>query len=70
MKKKKENVSHETEEVEETEETETEVITENDYIEVSLPSSIDKKNKISYEKIMMSKDLFIKLVNAIESVLS
>ena len=70
IEEKKENVSSETEEVEETEETETEVITENDYIEVSLPSSIDKKNKVSYEKIMMTKELFIKLVNAIESVLS
>ena len=70
IEEKTENVSHETEEVEETEETETEVITENDYIEVSLPSSIDKKNKVSYEKIMMTKELFIKLVNAIESVLS
>ena len=69
IEEKTENVSHETEEVEETEETETEVITENDYIEVSLPSSIDK-NKVSYEKIMLSKELFIKLVNAIESVLS
>ena len=69
IEEKKENVSCETEEVEETEETETEVITKDDYIEVSLPSSIDK-NKVSYEKIMMSKELFIKLVNAIESVLS
>ena len=70
IEEKKENVSPETEEVEETEETETEVITEDDYIEVSLPSSIDKRNKVSYEKIMMTKELFIKLVNAIESVLS
>lgn len=54
--------------MEETEETEE--ITENDYIEVSIPSSIDKKNKVSYKKIMMTKELFIKLVNAIESVLS
>lgn len=69
IEEKKENVSHETEEVEETEETETEVITENDYIEVSLPTSIDK-NKVSYEKVMMTKELFIKLVNAVESVLS
>lgn len=70
IEEKKENVSCETLETEEAEETEeTEVITENDYIEVSIPSSIDK-NKVSYEKIMMSKDLFIKLVNAIESVLS
>ena len=52
IEEKVENVSCETLETEETEETETEVITENDYIEVSLPSSIDK-NKVSYEKIMM-----------------
>ena len=71
IEEKTENVSHETleTETEETEETETEEITENDYIEVSIPSSIDK-NKVSYEKIMMSKELFIKLVNAIDSVLS
>ena len=69
IEEKTENVSHETEEAEETEETETEEITENDYIEVSIPSSIDK-NRVSYEKIMMTKELFIKLVNAIESVLS
>lgn len=62
-------IEEKTEEVEETEETETEEITENDYIEVSLPASIDK-NKVSYEEIMMTKELFIKLVNAIESVLS
>ena len=66
IEEKTENISHKTEEVEE---TETDVLTENDYIEVSLPSSIDK-NKVSYEKIMMSKELFIKLVNAIDSVLS
>ena len=70
IEEKTENVSRETEEAEETEETETEEITENDYIEVSIPSSIDKKNRVSYEKIMMTKELFIKLVNAIESVLS
>ena len=39
IEEKKENVSCETEEVEDTEETETEVITENDYIVVSLLSS-------------------------------
>ena len=69
IEEKTENVSCETEESEETEETETEEITENDYIEVSIPSSIDK-NRVSYEKIMMTKEIFIKLVNAIESVLS
>lgn len=70
IEEKTENVSCETLETEETKETEeTEEVTENDYIEVSLPSSIDK-NKVSYEKIMMPKELFIKLVNAIESVLS
>ena len=71
IEEKTENVSHETSETEEAEETEeTEEVTENDYIEVSLPSSIDKKNKVSYEKIMMPKESFIRLVNAIESVLS
>ena len=67
----KENVSRETLETEEVEETEeTEETTENSYIEVSLPSSINKKNKVSYETVMLSKEVFNKLVNAIESVLS
>ena len=70
IEEKTENVSCETLETEETKETEeTEEVTENDYIEVSLPYSIDK-NKVSYEKIMIPKETFIKLVNAIESVLS
>ena len=71
IEEKAENVSCETLETEEAEETEeTEEVTENDYIEVSLPSTIDKKNKVSYETVMVSKEIFIKLVNAIESVLS
>ena len=71
IEEKTENVSHETLETEEAEETEEpEETTENSYIEVSLPSSINKKNKVSYETVMLSKELFIKLVNAIESVLS
>lgn len=70
IEEKTENVSHETSETEEAEETEeTEETTENGYIEVSLPSSINK-NKVSYETVMLSKEVFIKLVNAIESVLS
>lgn len=68
---KTENVSCETSETEEVEETEeTEETTENGYIEVSLPSSINKKNKVSYETVMLSKEIFNKLVDAIESVLS
>ena len=71
IEEKEENVSHETLETEEVEETEeTEETTENSYIEVSLPSSINKKNNVSYETVMLSKEVFIKLVNAIESVLS
>lgn len=68
IEEKTENVSCETLETEEAEETEE--VTENDYIEVSLPSSIDKKNRVSYETVMLPKETFIKLVNAIESVLS
>ena len=70
IEEKTENVSHETSETEEAEETEEpEETTENGYIEVSLPSSINK-NKVSYETVMLSKEMFITLVNAIESVLS
>ena len=70
IEEKSENVSRETLETEEAEETEeTEETTENGYIEVSLPSSINK-NKVSYETVMLSKEMFITLVNAIESVLS
>ena len=73
IEEKAENVScetSETEEVEETEETETEVTTEEDYIEVSIPLLAIVNNKVSYENITIPKGVFYKLIDAIESVLS
>ena len=72
IEEKAENVSRETLETEEAEEAEETEETENNesYIEVQIPLPTIKKNKVSYETVMLSKEVFIKLVNAIESVLS
>lgn len=69
IEEKEENVSSETLETEEAEETE-ETETDKSYIEVQIPLPTIKNNKVSYETVMLSKEVFIKLVNAIESVLS
>ena len=68
---KTENVSRETSETEELEESEeTEVTTEDVYIEVQIPLLAIINNKVSYENVTISKGVFYKLIDAIESVLS